>query len=198
MRARYTKSKFTPCPEGVWPAVCCDVQDLGEVDTAFGRKFRVRLVFQVADVDPNTDERYTATTTLTNSMNKSASLRKLVESWRGKSMTEREAQDFDLERLLGANALIQVVHSTKNDKTTAFVDNVLPPMKGTPKLTIVGYCRLQDRGDKNSISAYGKVETTYESSREPGEDDGEDTWTPEDDIAYAMGPYDGDPVSEPE
>ncbi len=46
------------------------------------------------------------------SMNEKATLRKMLESWRGKAFTEVEAEKFDITRLLGKPCMINVIHKT--------------------------------------------------------------------------------------
>ena len=98
--ARSSARQYTPCPEGLHPAVCVDVVDLGDVDTAFGRKHRVRLAWQIAEIDPATKHRFDVVKTYTLSLHARASLRQDLESWRGRRYSENDArQGIDLERL---------------------------------------------------------------------------------------------------
>lgn len=147
MLARYPTKHFRPCPVGLHPAVCVDVVDLGEVDTDFGRKWRVRLAWQIADVDPSTGERFSCVKTYTNSLHKRANLRADLESWRGKKFSEIEAKALDLDMLLGASCLLQVVHNTSEHTGDVYanVAVILPLPKGTATLTPLGYVRHQDR-----------------------------------------------------
>lgn len=48
------------------------------------------------------------------SMNEKATLRKMLESWRGKSFTEEEAKAFDITKLLGVPCMINVIHKTSS------------------------------------------------------------------------------------
>ncbi len=69
------------------------------------------------------------------SLHENASLRKDLENWRGKKFTEEELQGFDLEKLLGVNALITVVHSQGADgKTYSNIAAVSKLMKGMAPL----------------------------------------------------------------
>jgi len=45
--AKETRKEWTQAPEGLWPAVCVDVVELGLVETAWGKKEKVRLVWQI-------------------------------------------------------------------------------------------------------------------------------------------------------
>src|SRR4029453_852973 len=104
---------YTPCPEGVHVAVLVDAVDLGEIDSPlYGKKFKVRLAWQVAEVDPGTGGRFSVVKTYNNTMNRTSSLGGDLEKWRGKPFTEDAAKHFDLETLLGVNGLLSVVHHT--------------------------------------------------------------------------------------
>lgn len=46
------------------------------------------------------------------SMNEKATLRKMLEGWRGKPFTEDEATKFDITKLLGVACMINVIHKT--------------------------------------------------------------------------------------
>jgi len=47
---------------------------------------------------------------LTLSMHEKASLRKMLEGWRGKAFTEDEAKQFDVSKLLGKPCMLSVIH----------------------------------------------------------------------------------------
>lgn len=145
--ARNPEKYFTPCPEGLHHGVCVDVVDLGLVDTTFGRKHRVRLAWQIADTDPATGRRHDCIKTYTISLHKKATLRADLESWFGRKLTEDEVQSgFDLERLLGVNAMLNILHDDKEDGTVfANVRAIMACPKGTPKLVPLDYTRRQDR-----------------------------------------------------
>jgi hypothetical protein len=49
------------------------------------------------------------------SMHEKSNLRKMLESWRGKAFTEKEAESFDITKLLGAPCMLNIIH--KQSKT---------------------------------------------------------------------------------
>ena len=77
----------------------------------------------------------TVSSMFTLSLGKKAKLRPMLESWRGRPFTEAELEGFDLKNVLGANALLNIIHTKKGDKTYANISTVSPLMKGTPKKT---------------------------------------------------------------
>jgi hypothetical protein len=64
------------------------------------------------------------------SMHEKASLRKFLESWRGKGFTEEEAKSFDVTKLLGAACMISILHKVKDGKTYAEISSVSAIPKG--------------------------------------------------------------------
>ena len=134
---------FTPAPEGLHPAVCVDVEDLGIIKTSFGQKHQIRVVWQIADKNDR-GERFQIRRQYTPSLFEGSNLRRDLESWRGKAFTPEQLNRFDVENLIGANCQLQVVHrkSAKN-RTYANVQAIVPPAKGMPKLVPENYRRQE-------------------------------------------------------
>ena len=63
----------------------------------------------------------------TNSLNEKATLRAHLEAWRGRAFTQEELRKFDLASILGAPAMVNVIH---NDKGKARVSTVAKMPKG--------------------------------------------------------------------
>ena len=144
--AKSNKTDFTPAPEGLHAAVCVDVIDLGMVTTQWGESHQVKIRWQVEDDDPKTKRPYLVQRQFRNSLHEKSSLRPLLESWRGKKFTEDELQGFDLERLLGANCQLQIIHHIKSEGSTyANVQAIVSPGKGQGKLKARDYTREKDR-----------------------------------------------------
>ncbi len=72
------------------------------------------------------------------SLSTKANLRKVIESWRGKALTNKEADEFDITKLLGKSCLINIVHTegkagTKSaGKFFTKIAGVSPLPKGFP------------------------------------------------------------------
>ena len=144
--AKRPDSTFTPCPEGLHHAVCVDVVDLGIVSSQFGDKHKVRLVWQIEEEAQETHRRYDARKQYNLTLHEKATLRKELESWRGRKFSEEELRGFDLEKLVGANCQIQVVHDLGDDGTVySNVQAVVPAPKNVQKLAAVDYVRVKDR-----------------------------------------------------
>lgn len=67
--------------------------------------------------------------TYTLSLHKNASLRADLNSWRGKPLTDDEANDFDLTNLLDKFCTVQVVHNISNGKTFANINGIMNTKK---------------------------------------------------------------------
>jgi hypothetical protein len=139
---------FTPHPTGLHQMVCCDVVDNGVVETAFGPKKKVTVRWESVETNDR-GQRMTVQKRYTASLNEKASLRHDLEAWRGRAFTADELRRFDLENLIGANAMVNVVHRQDNaGKTWANVASIAPLMKNLPKLTVSAeYVRQKDRND---------------------------------------------------
>lgn len=133
-------------PSGLAQGVCCDVIDRGIIETEFGKKPCVSLAWQT-DEKTSKGEPFTVQRRYTLSLNEKATLRRDLEAWRGRAFTADELRGFDLEKLLGANCWLNIVHATKPDgKTFANVASIVPLKKGTPLMTVLGgYVRVKDR-----------------------------------------------------
>lgn len=142
---------ITPAPAGVAPGVCCDVIDLGMVTEEYDGKKRsshkVVLVWQIDEINPETGKRFTVGKRYTASLHEKATLRKDLQSWRGRAFTNEELAGFDLDHVLNVCALLNVVHNNKDGKTYANVEAVMPLPKGSQKLLVHEYVRVQDRKD---------------------------------------------------
>lgn len=145
MIVRDNKKQFTPAPEGLFQGVCVDVVDLGELPTQWGPKPKVRIVWQIEEVDPETDTRFQVMKQYTCSLNEKATLRKDLECWRGRKFTAEELGGFDLEKLIGANCQLQIIHALADDgRIFANIQAIIASGRG-PKITAQDYTRHKDR-----------------------------------------------------
>jgi hypothetical protein len=139
---------FTPAPVGAHQAVCVDVIDKGIVEVTYAGKtkkqHKVSLAWQI-DETRDDGKRFLVYKRYTLSLNEKATLRKDLESWRGRAFTRDEEMGFDVEQVIGANCLISVQHNVSGDKTYANVVAVMPLAKGMTKIVPVDYLREKDR-----------------------------------------------------
>jgi hypothetical protein len=147
--ARKKESDYSVPPEGLWPAVCCDVYDLGLIDTPFGQQVKVEITWQLEEKDPKTERRYLISQRYTPSLHEKSKLRPLLESWRGRKFTKEEEKEFDIEKLLGASCQLQLIHKITDDgRTYANVQACVPFPRNTPRLHVEEYTRKIDREKK--------------------------------------------------
>jgi len=140
------ESSFTPCPEGLHQAVCVDVVDLGLKSGPFGEKHKVEIRWQTDTENEDTHRRFQLRKWYTLSLHEKANLRKDLECWRGRKFSDAELQGFDLEKLIGANCQLQVIHNITDDgKTYDNVQAIVPHNTKLPKIAPQDYTREQDR-----------------------------------------------------
>ncbi len=167
MIVKRSGGNFIPAPSGTWAAVCVDIVDLGMVPGFEGKtQHKIKIVWQIEesrdDGKPHqVSKRYTP------SLHEKASLRKDLESWRGRPFTVQELDGFDLENLLGIAALINVIHEPKNGKTYDNVTSIMRLPKGMEAPTARDYVRKCERPNQKEPSP-----PTYDSETYvPSDDD---------------------------
>ncbi len=140
--------EFTPAPAGVHQSVCVDVIDKGILEQTYSGKTKKQHKIVIAwQIDEPRDDgkpflvfkRYTL------SLNEKATLRKDLESWRGRAFTRDEEMGFDVETVLGVNCLLNIQHNTVEGKTYANVVSIMPLVKGMGRIAARDYIREVDR-----------------------------------------------------
>jgi len=106
---------FTPCPPGAHYSVLFTIALLGAQTSPFGTAKKVLLSFECLDAWRDDGEPHTFNQIFTLSTHKKARLRAALESWRGKTMSEEEAANFDLRKLMGQHAMLQIAHKDGKD-----------------------------------------------------------------------------------
>jgi hypothetical protein len=134
---------YDPPSEGVFQAVCYGIYDLGNQFSEKWNKTAHRVLITWETPEQRIDvEKDGKTINLpraiskeyTLSLHSKAQLRKDLETWRGRKFTKEELDGFDLQNILKANCMIQIMHSTKDGKTYANVAAIMPLMKNVPRL----------------------------------------------------------------
>ena len=152
---------FEPAPAGTHQAVCVDVIDKGMVETQFGKKHKIDMAWQIAELR-NDGKPFLVFKRYTLSLHEKANLRHDLQSWRGKPFTPEEEARFDVETVIGANCLINVQHHQVGDKTYANVMSVMPLLKGMAKIVpSTDYVRVCNR----------PTDTPAEPHQEPAPDE---------------------------
>ena len=127
---------FEPIPAGTYGATCVSMIHVGACEETVQGKTRkanrVYLTFEVPEVtfeDAESGEELPRKVgvELTLSMNEKATLRKFLDSWRGKAFTNAEAESFDVTKLLGKPCMLTITEKT------AASGNVYNKITGTAK-----------------------------------------------------------------
>lgn len=131
---------FEPAPEGLHPAVCISVVDLGtqeRINTFKGgiteKRREIMIRWELDTETPMADGRpFIISLRYPFSMHEKAKLREHLEGWRGKKFVEADfgPEGFTLDKLLAVGCQLQVVHSERDGKTYANVENVVKLGRG--------------------------------------------------------------------
>lgn len=133
-----SSSSFTPVPAGMHLARCFRIVDLGTQKTTYmgkdklNRKILIQFEIHSEDAEGNpllTDkgEPLSISKRYTLSLNEKATLSIDLESWRGAAFTQSERNGFNLEKLLGVWAMLNVTTSQGNDgKTYTNIETINP------------------------------------------------------------------------
>ena len=131
---------FAPVEAGNYVARCYSMVHIGTISDEYkGEKkeaSKVRLTFELPTEtkvfkEENGEQPYVVSKEFTLSLHEKASLRKFLESWRGKGFTEQEAAHFDVSKLLGKPCMLNIIHKTKLDgNIRADISSVSPIPKG--------------------------------------------------------------------
>jgi hypothetical protein len=135
---------FIPAPAGTHAAVCVDVIDRGMVETTFGKQHKIVIVWQIDETMDNAKP-YLVQRQYTCSLNEKATLRRDLESWRGRAFTKTELDGFDLETLLGIGGLLNIVHRETAITTYGNVASVMRLPKNMTAPVARDYTRRKDR-----------------------------------------------------
>lgn len=138
--------------EGQHQCVLVDVIDLGYHESIFqgvskGFKQKCAMVFQIEEINPDTGRRFEPSQEFTVSMYEMANLRKFLETWRGKSYSDAEAQQgAPLHKLEGVNGLMQIEHKPSKanpNRVYANIVSVTPLPRAMEKIAPERYARSE-------------------------------------------------------
>lgn len=144
------EGKLSQVPAGVHAAVCVDVVDMGKQPNRFDPEAApaptVRLWWQIGEDDPKTQKPYLVRQDYRASLHEKARLRKDLEAWRGRPFTFTELSGFDLESVIGAGCMLNMVSKVgKNGGTFSNIAGIMPLIKHVAKLEPKDYVRVKDR-----------------------------------------------------
>lgn len=129
--------KFPPIEPGTYAGVCYGVVDLGdhysEMYDKSTRKLMVmwELPYETIETEDGVKPR-TISETYSASLAEKATLRKMLEGWRGKVFSSEELKGFDISKLLGVGCNINIIRKEgKEGKSYSKVQAVTLPVKGS-------------------------------------------------------------------
>lgn len=131
-------------PEGLYQVVCYMIVDLGTIYDEMWEKEQHRVLIGwelpeerlILEKDGEREPKPRVfSKKYTMSLHKKATLRKDLESWRGKKFTAEELKGFDLKSVLGHGAQLQIVHGTSaTGKVYSNLGAIMALPKGTKVL----------------------------------------------------------------
>lgn len=172
---RGTGGDFEPAPAGPTAARCCDVRDLGMIESVFSGKPKTQhklLVSWVIGQEREDGKPFIVSKRYTASLHEKAALRADLESWRGKAFTESELDAFDVETVIGAPCFLNVVHNKKDGRVFANVQSIMPLPKGMQAPSVpTDYVRWVDRAEHQQAAANHAEPPPPDDHDAPGADD---------------------------
>lgn len=138
--AKESNGEYHNLPGGNHQAVCFDVWEIGiqkgEYKGVPNAAYKIIVGFETAERIVSEDDfngkRYRCYKWYTLSLGKKSVLRQDLTSWRGKEFTKEELRGFDIENLVGANCMLNVI--SKEDGKPK-ISSVASLPKGLPKIT---------------------------------------------------------------
>ena len=130
-------SNFIPVPTGMHLARCYRIIDLGTQKSEYmgnvKQLHKMMLQFEVhgedAEGNPTVTSKgdpMTVSKNFTVTLAEKSTLRKDLQSWRGKDFTPEELRGFELKNVLGQWAMITVVETENNGNTYTNISNINP------------------------------------------------------------------------
>ena len=167
---------------GMYQAVCYRYYDLGthHVDYTYqgkhivGDNRKVHIAFEIPserieiDKDGITQDLPRVQSKEYNlTLGKKANLRNDLQSWRGRDFTEKELDGFSLDKILGVNATLNIIH---NDKGYPIIASINPLTKGVhpvkPENEVYGWSFDNDGPDQLPKDIPDWIREKIESSME--------------------------------
>lgn len=113
-------TKYQPLESGTYTGICYGLVDLGEHYSQQYEKTsrKVLIMWEIIGETIEADGKtrpYTISRAYTASLGEKATLRSLLEVWRGRPFTPEELKGFDLENILGAPCLLGIVQEDGAD-----------------------------------------------------------------------------------
>ena len=126
---------FEKCPAGNHLAVCIEVIDQGTQEETFAGETKTRRKIYIGWETPHETgedgKPFRIGRSYTFSASEKAALRRDVESWLGKNLSEELQKGFSMQSLIGKGCFLNVVHEENNGRNYANIHSVAALPKGT-------------------------------------------------------------------
>jgi len=137
VKSTESNSTFVPVPTGMHLARCYRIIDLGTQESTYmgNIKHLPKVMFQFEVHSEDSQGNPTVTTkgdpmtvskNFTLTLAEKSTLRKDLQTWRGKDFTADELKGFELKNVLGQWAMISVVETENNGKTYTNIATINP------------------------------------------------------------------------
>lgn len=140
INATNSGGNFKLLDAGTYTARCFSMIHIGTIEESFEGKSKesnkVRLTWELPTElkefkESEGEKPYFLSKDFTLSMHEKASLRKFLESWRGKGFSEEEAKKFNIVKLIGVACMLNVIHKPKKDGNMRLdIASIMPMPKG--------------------------------------------------------------------
>ena len=101
MKLKNKGGNFKPCPEHTGPALCVDRTPLKMVQTPYGPKEKFRFVFEIGKLKEDGTPWCVWSAPFSPSYHINSALRPFLKKWLAREFTPAEADQFDVEELVG-------------------------------------------------------------------------------------------------
>jgi hypothetical protein len=128
---------IAPLAGGTYVAVCVGIIDIGTQVSEWNgeRKERNQILimfdFPYERIEINGEDLPRCMSIrVTKTLDSKGNFRKYCSSWRGRDFTADELLDFDLQKIIGAPAMITVTENVKDGKTMSYISGIGKLIKG--------------------------------------------------------------------
>ena len=197
--AKESGGDFPLPPAGNHSARCFGVVDVGtQISPMYGPNHKVMLMFELPDLlvtISGEDQPTIITKEYTLSLSGKANLRHDLESWRGVEFTAKELEGFEVSKVVGAPALLNLTHQTSaKGRKRAVIAAITPLPKGMvapePQFEPVKFDLTMGQKSKPFLSLPAWIQKKIQSCQEWTNPAGAtaETETPTDEPAESGGP----------
>lgn len=139
INAPVNESTFEPLEAGTYAARLYQIIHIGNIETEWQGETKIvnkiRFTFELPTElkvfkEENGEQPFVLSQEFTLSLGEKANLRKFIDNWTGKKMTDDDAKGLDIESLIGKEGLINAVQTEKNGKTYTNIGGISPLPKG--------------------------------------------------------------------